>query len=673
MNKVFLGTLPRYFLLFSLSNFTTYAVEFESPKSSEQAYALQEKYKNVQKKVEETTKRLKTNDSELAVKKLALRRLSQEGIEEGKEELQQEIERLTENSTKDQKELSKTQQEELQIKTILSTKATQDLLKEYSEKLGQLINQPQPNRGEDSSPQLPLSSPLSVIPEDVVRRTAQELSLWQRVQARVSIFLNENKASLYEMLGNKKYVAEIRKNLDGLYAQFGTGGLLARAKNYKKLVPVIDTFQEKVKIYSETLSRYQELLEKGQLSQGKKEGLVKDIQNIIVDSLLLAKANRQVAPETLSKEIDQKINAVLSSIINDPLLVTRLQERTGVKKLPLASSEIDAVNKKIIDDKEQILALLKNDFNAKNDVQVKDFWQKVAQLETNPIDETKKTEISQTLQSVYSGYRDILLTVIHTEVDGDKLKEAISSLISLTPRMLRQDVAFNDAFLTYVEQEGIPPVPGSLTQNSLTSVRANQIKKNLINKKDALIRQISDPKEFIKQYNDLNQAVVDLNNELSSLNVTADSLALRASILNDIYGEINRTIINPPSSSVLFKWPVEFFDDITQRIKIVSEALAIDQASLVKPSADGEGLGVVTAAERLPESATVATRTPKNALLAQILEGASLRKVEKTLPAESVPQQPQVTRTVGEILSRVVKVREGFEVNPSEDNDSDWD
>lgn len=666
----------------------------EKPTTGRAAYDLQERYKKVQKSVEDIKRRIRLQDNEIGKKELILKGLSlreDEIDEQEKEKLKEEIAKSKQSLASDQSALQKTIQDASQLKSVLTDKDTQILLRQYVEDLGALINQPekksndQPAKsdsGVDAPGSLPANSPLQIIPRDVLPREPEEVSLWQRVQARISIFFNERKATLYELLGKKEYVAEIRKNLDGLYAQFGRGGLLNRARNYKKLASLIDVYQDRIKNYINAINRYQEVLENNTLNQSKKSAISQEMQAMIVDVLLLAKATRENISPELSQEIDQKVSLLVSSVIKDSLVVGALRERTGVQDRLLDSEQIkllhEGLQKKMID----AFSMLSNDpFNKGNNKTLQAFWDDVGKLdnvsEFKNLANEQKVSIAHTLKTIYYQYKNILENKLKEANSPDEIKELLSTLLAVAKIDFKNNALFNDLFLNYVEQNTDPNTSYE-NKNVLNSLQQKEMKSVIKNQLDILLKQINNPESFLKQYNALNQAIDSINNQLNGLTITADSIDMRMWINSDIYSELNKKITNPESQEILSVWPTQFFEDLQSRIRTISNQATVDQASLIRQATDTGEIGVVRESERLSDTLPYPKNLPEtgganNMLLKQLQEGVKLRKAGQGLPSRSaVPSNSAVAKSLAEILSERIEAARVFDI-AAESSDEAWD
>ncbi len=531
----------------------------EKPSTGKEAYDLEKKYEKNEERLKDLDK--KKHDTELELRSLKFSETMPERERESREKI------LNKQLEADKKSINSITEESKNIKGVLDEPETQQLLAKYVKELSGLLEP----IGNES-------------PEEIEK----ELSLWNGVKARIAIFFNENKIVLYELLGNKNAVADIRNTLDKLYSEFGRTGLLARARNSVKLAHAIDDVKQKIEKHLTALELYQKALQRGAINDAKKNSIVTEIENLSSELLQLGSAlsGKEVAV-SIRDTINQKIDAALKSFGIAPSLRQELERKANIV-VPEINKEMliqqrDAIKSQTDDVYDRIK---KDPIKAFSDPVVTTFFENLANVEKINLSQLSAEELGAQKEIIKNAYTTVADGVLNTLIANPGLNlEAritlLSRLIEFTRKGIEQEKDINNIFVQYVDRHGRNPRPTELGDEKPLpeNITLNAVKKQL----DVLMQNVTNnlgkPAALIDSYTKLNKAVNEYSAMLDNAQVSQNSLAIRAWILENVYGKLNSVFTKSRTNSPLLG---QFFVDTVINLGTMGQKLERDQSVLIK-------------------------------------------------------------------------------------------
>jgi len=473
--------------------------EYKKPESYDEA---KKEWDKTEENIKQAEKEREEADAERKKTDKRMKKLSSESKEwqDASKIYQKQVDRL--NTVDKIKEEWEVRQEELS-----------PLLKKYTEELGQQF-------------------------EPVV---FEEPTWWTRIRKRVNAWFKEQQTGFYSALGNNAKIIEIRQDLTKVYADLGTGGLLDKARNTKKLSIAFKDLGPKIGKGVEALIEYQEAFDKGAVSEKEKETIQGEIREVVTDLIELR--------EQLKREgVDVKIRETITNEIDTALDAFGIPKEVRVKIELEQGALLDRTENQIATIPELIR---KNPLEFTDDARYKTFIEDVRLLEE--VDVTKLSlfeaaDIKATINRSYDTVITELAREIYTNPDlSQENRDLLAArFLNLRDKANEVDNLYSKAFDTYRQAGGrvpskeqlgpVPPLAKGYAENreKVFSPLKDELVADL---KKPDIRKKLDREIFTKKYENLNKAIDNELKMIQNAPVSPEKLNVLRSVTR-VYDEI---------------------------------------------------------------------------------------------------------------------------------------
>jgi len=459
-----------------------------------------------------------------------------------------------------------------------------------------------------------------------IEPTFEEPGFWAGITKRVNSWFKERQADFYTWTGNKAKVIEVRQDLAQIYADLGKGGALDKARNTKELSAAFDELSGKIGKGLESLTEYQEALDKGALTEKQKVVLQTEIKELAQDLFIL---RDQLATDGVDRQIRDTMNAEIDKALEafgiEKEARGQLEQQASQAAAPLSEQEITALAGEVygqlrVENPEWAQAVAR-DVKYADNAAFKSFVKnlnKLARVDLAQLAPVKRAEYSLFLRDGYKKLNDALWQQASdlSIPPGDRVITLVR-LAELSPKLREAEENLDEAQDAFYKEIGIrEPTPEELEdeegqmQAPLKEGSVKRYEASMQKTLDTLLQGIGN-RSVQKEYADFFAVMKAWEDNIAKSAVSQESIDVREKML-ETYGAVlekigelvtDQDLSTPEMSKMYF--------DLFVKINNLSGGLEFDREMLVviKEEMDKVQAEPVQAHARLQEETVDKQRT----------------------------------------------------------------